>query len=903
MHQSQRALCSFDKYDKSELTLTDNTFDCNYIDVAKSINTSNNDLRIIQHNIRGVSSKLADLKFLIDNSFNQESPDIILLCETWLNDHSPPLQIPGYNTEVTNRQTKQGGGVSILIGDNIQYRRLPTPILNDNYEAYFINLTFIVGSIYRPPNTNPDEFTTWLTSTLSLFDKRCEIILGMDHNMDLLKADIHNPTRRFVDALLDAGLMPSISKPTRISHTSATLIDNIIIDQKYNGNYESYVLIDNTSDHLPCATVLENIQTCKRDYVKVTRREYSKANITRLKTSLQSLDYNGKLNSNTSLDNKTKNFIETISEEIEHFLPKKTKLIKYEHLRRDPWITSALMKSMNKSKKLYIKKLHGIEADTTTYKNYNDVLKKVKRHAKKQYYVDKCTEYRSNTRQLWITINKLVKTQHDKSNVISQLKIDGTECTNPQTISNKFCSYFSNVGKTFAARIPSPQHSIDTYLSKIRRNEQSLFLSPTTEIEVQKLINKLPNKRSSGHDDIDNVLLKEISPMIISPLTQLFNESLSQGKFPDIFKMAEVVPLHKNGAKDQFTNYRPISLLLTISKILEKIVYTRIYKFLTQSNQLYQSQYGFRAKHSCDHAVGELLSDIVKNLELNKPTICLFLDLSKAFDTLLHPVILNKLERYGIRGICLDWMKSYLSDRKMLVKCRTDKGDLVKSDTCTVNYGTPQGSCLGPLLFLLFCNDLQLHLLHLRTIQFADDTTLYISHTKVSYLEYCINDDLHRVEDWFRANKLTLNATKTVSMFFNCSTKCTNSTTKSINNSNIKLVLNNIEIPEVKSTKFLCLWIDNGLDWRTHIIKITVRLKTKLCMLQRGKSLLTTHAKKILYFAQIQSIFTYGLVIWGNMITPTQMKNLQKLQDKSVQLISPHTPIQRIYEQHKILNL
>ena len=377
-----------------------------------------------------------------------------------------------------------------------------TPIQNDNYEACFIDLKtkskkFIVGSIYRPPNTNPDEFTTWLTSTLTHFDKNCEIILGMDHNMDLLKADIHSLTRRFVDAILEAGLMPSISKPTRISHTTATLIDNIIIDQKHNGNYESYVLLDNTSDHLPCATVLENVQTCKRDYVKVTRREYSKANITRLKTSLQSLDYNDKFTSNISLDNKTKEFLEMLTSEIEYFLPKKTKLVKYEHLQRDPWITSALMKSMNKSKKLYMKQLQGHDIDHTIYKNYNDVLKKVKRYAKKQFYVDKCTEYRANTRQLWITINRLVKTQHDKSNVISQLQIDGMECTNPQTISNKFCSYFSNVGKTFASRIPPPKQSIDMYLNKIRRNEQSLFLSPTTEAEVQKLINKLPNKRSS----------------------------------------------------------------------------------------------------------------------------------------------------------------------------------------------------------------------------------------------------------------------------------------------------------------------------------------------------------------------------------------------------------------------
>ena len=498
--------------------------------------------------------------------------------------------------------------------------------------------------------------------------------------------------------------------------------------------------------------------------------------------------------------------------------------------------------------------------------------------------------------------------QHDKSNIISQLKLDGIEVTNQQTITNRFCSYFSNVGKKFASNIKKPNKSIDTYLEKIRRNEQSLFFTPTSELEVLRLIRNLPNKRSSGHDEIDNVLLKDLAPIISKELTHLFNESLSQGIFPSVFKTAEVVLLHKNGPKDQITNYRPISLLVTISKILEKIVYSRIYGFLMKSNQLYQSQYGFRSNHSCDHAVGELLSDIVKSLELNKPTICLYLDLSKAFDTLLHPVILKKLERYGVRGTCLEWMKSYLQDRKMLVKCRTAGGDIVKSDSMTINYGTPQGSCLGPLLFLLFCNDLQLHVIHLRVIQFADDTTLYISHKKLNYLEYCINDDLRRIEDWFRANKLTLNATKTVSMIFDSNAKGTNrntninkEATKSIND--IKMTLSNIEIPKVKFTKFLGIWIDNRLDWKTHLSKITAKIKTKICMLQKGKMLLTTHAKKILYFAQVQSIITYGLVIWGNMLSSAQLNQLQKLQDKSVQLISPHSKLYEIYRQHKILQV
>ena len=832
----------------------------------------------------------------------------MLLCETWLNDSSPILQVPGYHLELTNRTTKTGGGVAILIADNIQYRWLPTPQPNDNYEACFIdvktkNKNYIVGSLYRPPNTNPDEFTNWLRTALLQFNNTHEIILCMDHNMDLLKADIHKPTQRFLDCILEAGLMPSIIKPTRLSHTTATLIDNIIIDQRRNGNYESFILMDNTSDHLPCVTILDNIQTCKKDYIKVTGRDNNKTQMIHLKNSLEKLNFDEIL-ATTSLEKKTQRLINSISKEINHFLPIKSKLIRFKHLWRDPWITSALMKSMNKSKHLYKKSLQGNDNTRISYKNYNDTLKKVKHHAKKQYYIDKCTEYKSNTRQLWTTINRLIKTQNDKTSTVSQIQSNGIEISNPQVISKKFCSYFSNIGKHFASKIPSPDKTIDHYLTKIWRNENSLFLLPTTETEVLKLIRNLPNKRSSGHDDIDNVLLKEIAMTISNPLTKLFNESLSSGIFPDIFKLAEVIPLHKNGPRDQITNYRPILLLMTISKILEKIFYTRMYNFLTNSNQLYQSQYGFRAKHSCDHAVGELLSDIVKNLELNKPTVCLYLDLSKAFDTLLHTVILKKLERYGIRGNCLQWMESYLSNRKMLVKCRTDNGDIIKLHPQHVTYGTPQGSCLGPLLFLIFCNDLQLHLIHLRAIQFADDTTLYMSHRKVQYLEYCINNDLRRVEDWFWANKLTLNAMKTVAMIFNCNKKNVNEpwdTTKSINS--IQLVLNDITIPKVESTKFLGMWIDNRLSWKTHLAKITAKLKTKLCMLQKGKNLLTTHAKKILYFAQFQSVITYGLVIWGNMVSNTHMNQLQRLQDKAVKLIAPHHNLSQIYEQHRILQV
>ena len=192
-------------------------------------------------------------------------------------------------------------------------------------------------------------------------------------------------------------------------------------------------------------------------------------------------------------------------------------------------------------------------------------------------------------------------------------------------------------------------------------------------------------------------------------------------------KNAEVIPLYKNKEKDLCINYRPISLLMTMSKLLEKIVYKRTYDFLDTTGQLYSSQYGFRSKHSCENAISELVGQVVKGHNRKEHTAAIFLDLLKAFDALDHSLLLKKLELHGIRGNALCWFTSYLSNRKMRVKY-CGEGESTYLNWKKVTHGTPQGSCLGPLLFLIFCNDLHQNLTYLSCIQFADDTTLYITH-------------------------------------------------------------------------------------------------------------------------------------------------------------------------------
>ena len=333
--------------------------------------------------------------------------------------------------------------------------------------------------------------------------------------------------------------------------------------------------------------------------------------------------------------------------------------------------------------------------------------------------------FRHNTKKLWSIINDISAKQNDKSSLIDCLRISNVLEYDAKKIANKFGEYFASVGKSYSDKVANPVHDWKYYCDKIERNTRTLYMKPCTEFELQKLIRNLPSKTSSGHDNISNVLLKSIGDYLVTPLTRIFNDSIQLGIFPEIMKLADIVPLYKSKEKYLETNYRPISLLTTMSKLLEKIVYVRVYEFLNSSGQFYESQYGFRSSHSCDNAVGEVVSRIVKNLEAGKINIAIFLDLSKAFDMLNHDLLLHKMERYGIRAITLEWFRSYLYTRKLRVKCKpTSTGQLTTSEEYTVEYGAPQGSCLGPLLFLLFCNDLNLNLEYLHVVQFADDTTL-----------------------------------------------------------------------------------------------------------------------------------------------------------------------------------
>ena len=306
---------------------------------------------------------------------------------------------------------------------------------------------------------------------------------------------------------------------------------------------------------------------------------------------------------------------------VDNCIPMNSREVKHKNLRKEPWLTSGIKMSIDRNKKLYAKSIKK-EVDNNIYRDYNKNLRKIIRIAKRDYYHDKCAEYKSQTKRLWSIINEISGKKNDKSSLIEYLQIGNVREYGSKKISNSLAKYFAQVGKKFADKIPSPTTSIDDYLKCLQSNKSSIFLNPTDIWEIKRIVNKLPAKKSSGHDNISNILLKEIIDNVAPALSTIFNKSTVNGEFPSIMKLADVVPLYKGKEHFLETNYRPISLLTTISKVLEKIVYQRVYSFLQDTGQLYENQFRFRASHSCEHAVGQAVNGLVKGLENKVNSAC-----------------------------------------------------------------------------------------------------------------------------------------------------------------------------------------------------------------------------------------------------------------------------------------
>ena len=413
-----------------------------------------------------------------------------------------------------------------------------------------------------------------------------------------------------------------------------------------------------------------------------------------------------------------------------------------------------------------------------------------------------------------------------------------------------------------------PKYSVDTHLEN--PNKYNSFITPTDPQEVLKLINDIDPKKASDVYSISPRFIKDSKFFLADALCKLFNVSIEDQCFPDTLKFAKVLPSHKGKSTMECKNYRPISLLPMFSKIIEKLMYERLLSFINKHNILSQHQYGFQSGKSTELAINSLLGNVNESFEEKKNNICIFLDFAKAFDTVNHQILLKKLNYYGIRGHSLRWFENYLQERKQCVSIGN-----TNSDVKILKCGVPQGSILGPLLFLIYINDITNSSNKLKFLLFADDTCLSYSFESRQEAETTINEELQKVSEWLVTNRLSLNVDKSNYIIFSLKNK----------RDKLSITMNNEHIQEKESTKYLGVILDRKMNWKTHISQIKLRLSKGIGILYRIRNYVPKLTLRSLYFAFIQSNVNYCLLNWGG-APPTILKPIKTSLNKAVRIMS-----------------
>lgn len=840
-------------------------------------------LKIIQINIRGLNDfdKLDSLCIFLRNL--NTCVDVIVVGETWIKqDRSQFYNIPGY-ISIHSCRSKSSGGLALFIRNGLNYE-VCNNISDRGHHRVAVKIkmgriSVSINGLYRPP----DGDTARLLATIEDILSNAE---GSEHN--ILAGDINIPVNRPLDR--------DVLRYLQLLNSFSMVVTNTFVTRPLSNNILDHV-ISSVSDAPRITNFTMECELSDHNYVLTelklsNRRESKQLSKTRVNYNAVDSQFHQFLVSEDWTSRPVNARLQAITGKYAKLVEENSTTTTVEVKVKNnccPWYNFDIWKLGNIRDSMLKKwKRNRQDARTTELLAHaNRKLAAAKTKARIQYHSKLFNS--GNPKMVWSRINELMGGKSKPNSPIS-LVVNLNEEHDPMKVANVLNEHFVSVGCALGNQLTS--NGDVNHFGTIKRSQRSFFLRPSSSQEVFEWISTLDPSKATGYDRFPIAALKKHSILLSTIISDCFNESISHASYPTCLKKAIVFPVFKSGNPKDPNNYRPISVLPAINKIFEKLIFTRLNGFLTTTKQLYQHQFGFRQGSTTEVAVVEMIDEISKTLDRKLSAGAVFLDLSKAFDTINHEMLLKKLDCYGVRGHPNYLLASYLEERAQQVVVSG-----VLSDECAISCGVPQGSVLGPLLFLLYVNDLSNLKLHGMPRLFADDTAISYTSASPTRVVEEMREDMEVVQDYLTNNLLALNIGKTKFMLFRFPKRKLPTYPE--------LTVRGERIEEVATFKYLGVHIDNRLSWSEHVEKVATKCSALSGVLRKLSKSVPQHVLLKMYHAFIQSRYQYAIAAWGT-CCKTHLKVLQVQQNrciKSIYKLHYLHPTRELYTmpQHNIL--
>jgi hypothetical protein len=773
------------------------------------------------------------------------------------------LKIDGFNIANSyQRTTNKGGGVIIFTRETLKFSKIESPMVNGIMESTSIALdNLIISSVYRPPSGNKRQFVDKLIEwTETLGGKK--IYIAGDFNLNYNSRDIE-----YFNIIEESTeLKPSITETTRV--ISDSCIDNILT----NCNGLHRVSSASIADHQGLISSIEASVT-KRQRKQFAYRDMRDENWIKFGAEIDNIVVMG-----NDIDEKWNRLIADIKKAVEISFPLKHSTTRYTFT-----MSSGLLRSKHKKNRL-LKQYKTGRIAKEVYVRYNRVYRQLVYKEQEKSFHKKITDCGADSKKKWRTLKDELKISDNKEE-IEKITVNNTQIEDKSDIAKAFKTHFETCASSLASNVPDygeceilieqkPEWSFHTVSRK----------------ELLELIESIVPKSSCGYDLLTNRMLKKEKERFCNLTLNLINETITNNKFPNALKIAKVIPIFKKGDKHNLNNYRPISLLPVLSKLVEKVINKQITKKLNDYHIIDDNQYGFRTEHSTEDAVVKFVDHIEKLIPGNKYVVSIHIDVSKAFDSCNHGIMKKKLKRIGMSNTALDLMMSYMGDRVQEIWIESECGGRF-----IINIGVGQGTVLGPTLFKIYIMDMYLAT-KLFSLRFADDSNFVGSGNNKESTEREINEELIKLHRWFCKNKLTLHPDKSRVVVY------TKDKLLNIKLGDKTLMRCGYGMQE-EGVKFLGVIIDENLDWKLQTNYVKKKVGKGNYLLWRYKNCLSIGMKKTIYESFVRTHLTYCLPVWGARKTAelTELKKAVKRIWRKIGMRNQHTNA-RLAE-HRILKL